>query len=155
MMPSVNPPFFYKLSLLLMAVVKIWMWPSNAATLFDSWIPGLCLGMPLFLIGAHIALDAKQIFRRTDTPMMGKASSAEAPFHTTGYFRYTRNPMYLGISIALLGAALMTNCAYNIVFPFLNALVMNEYYIPLEERQMEEVFGKRYLHYKQSVPRWF
>lgn len=86
--------------------------------------------------------------------MMGKASSASCPLHTSGYFRYTRNPMYLGISVALVGAALTTNCSYNLVFPFLNAFIMNAYYIPVEEEELEEVFGSKYLEYKHSVPRW-
>lgn len=150
---SVKPPFFYKLSLLLMAVGKLLLWPT-AAPLFDSWVLGLCGGIPLFLVGAHVAMDAKKTFKQTGTPMMGKASSSSSPLHTSGYFGMTRNPMYLGISVALVGAALVTNCIYNFIFPIVNVIIMNEYYIPKEEAQLQQVFGKRYLDYKQSVPRW-
>lgn len=114
----------------------------------------MTMGIMFFLGGAYVAIESRKTFQKTGTPMMGKAPSASSPLHTSGYFAYTRNPMYLGISVALAGAALMTNCAYNIIFPIANALIMNEYYIPLEERQMQDVFGIKYLQYKQSVPRW-
>lgn len=152
MYSSLKPPFFYKLSLALMAAGKLWLWPT-AAPLFDSWVLATCLGIPLFLVGVHVALDSKRTFKKTGTPMMGKASTS-SPLHTSGFFAYTRNPMYFGISVALVGAAFVTNSAYNLVFPMANALVMNEHYIPVEERQMEEVFGGKYRRYKQSVPRW-
>lgn len=130
-----------------------WLWPG-AAPLFESWMPGVCLGVPLFLAGAHVAMDSKRTFQKSGTPMMGKASSASSPLHTSGYFRYCRNPMYLAISAALVGAALATNCSYNFIFPIANAFIMNEFYIPVEEQQLEEVFGSNYLEYKKSVPRW-
>jgi protein-S-isoprenylcysteine O-methyltransferase Ste14 len=153
MLSSVKPPFFYKSALLVMAAGKLWLWPT-AAPLFDSWIPGVCLGIPLFLVGAHVAMDSKRTFKRTGTPMMGKPSADSSPLHKSGYFAYTRNPMYLGISVALVGAALVSNCAYSLIFPIANALIMNGYYIPVEEKQLEEVFGEKYLEYKRATPRW-
>ena len=148
---SIKPPFFYKLSLILMVTGKLWLWPTQ--TLFESWVPGVCLGVPIFVAGVYVAIDSKKAFKKTGTPMMGRASST-SPLHTSGYFSYTRNPMYLGISVALLGAALISNCSYNLLFPLVNAAIMNEYYIPEEEQQLDEAFGSKYLTYKESVPRW-
>ena len=148
---SVKPPFFYKASLVTMVVGKR-LWPT-ALPIFDSWIPGTCLGIPLFLVGARIAIDSKKKFKKTNTPMMGKATSS-SPLHTSGYFSYTRNPMYLGISLALVGASLVSNCAYNLVLPVTSALIMNQYYIPVEEQQLEQAFGEKYRTYMQTVPRW-
>jgi protein-S-isoprenylcysteine O-methyltransferase Ste14 len=151
MISSVKPPAVYKLSLILIVAGKKWLWPTH--TLFDSWVPGVCLGVPIFVAGVYVAIDSKKTFKKTGTPMMGRATST-SPLHTSGYFSYTRNPMYLGISVALLGAALVSNCSYNLAFPIVNAVIMNECYIPVEERQLEEAFGSKYLMYKKSVPRW-
>jgi protein-S-isoprenylcysteine O-methyltransferase Ste14 len=151
MISSVKPPAVYKLSLILIVAGKKWLWPTQ--TLFDSWVPGVCLGVPIFVAGVYVAIDSKKTFKKTGTPMMGRATST-SPLHTSGYFSYTRNPMYLGISVALLGAALVSNCSYNLAFPIVNAVIMNECYIPVEERQLEEAFGSKYLMYKKSVPRW-
>lgn len=49
--------------------------------------------------------------------------------------------MYVGISVALGGAAIASNCAYYLVLPLVNAAIMDGLYIPLEEKQLNRKFG--------------
>lgn len=152
MFSSVKPPVVYQTALVIMAAGKIFVWPT-AAPIFRSWVPGVCLGVPLFLAGCRIAVQSKREFKRTGTPMMGPPRD-KSPLHTEGAFAWTRNPMYLGISVALAGVALATNCAWHLLFPFANALIMDRYYIPLEESILEKSFGEEYRRYRKAVPRW-
>lgn len=74
---------------------------------------------------------------------------------TTGLFRYTRNLIYLGFSMALFGVALVLEnfIAFDDFLAFI--LTVNLWYIPFEETEMEKQFGQVYLAYKNKVGRWF
>ncbi len=73
---------------------------------------------------------------------------------TTGLFRYSRNPIYLGFSIALFGVAIVLGnfIAFDGFFAFI--IAANLWYIPFEENEMEKQFGQDYLAYKKKVGRW-
>ena len=73
---------------------------------------------------------------------------------TSGPFRYTRNPMYLGILVAITGIAFIVGtlasfCAVVVFFLFVNFVS-----IPYEEEKMERQFGDDYRAYKAKVRRW-
>jgi len=176
--PAIKPPVVYKTALAVMAVGKLWLWPRAAPIFKDessSSLKASCcalvVGIPIFVAGALFAIQSKRLFKKTGTPMMGGPSRSVAAkevvqneqqqqrrqiLHTTGAgFSVTRNPMYLGITVALLGAGVVTNCWYHAFVPALiNWIVMDLYYVPLEERQLERYFGNEYLEYKRRVPRW-
>jgi len=71
-----------------------------------------------------------------------------------GTYKFTRNPMYLGVTIALLGAAIFFGNALSFLSPLIFFLIMNYYFVPREEKLMENIFGKKYLEYKKQVRRW-
>jgi len=73
---------------------------------------------------------------------------------TSGIYAVSRNPMYLGFLLILLGVALCTNEVLNIVFAALFFLVAQFWYIPLEERNAEAIFGASYVRYRKAVRRW-
>ena len=73
---------------------------------------------------------------------------------TDGPFRISRNPIYLGGVIVLLGIAIFLGSLITFIFPVILFLALDRIYIPLEESQMEEIFGADYIEYKQSVRRW-
>ena len=73
---------------------------------------------------------------------------------TKGVYNITRNPMYVGLLIAYLGAGCLTGNGWAfILFPLL-FLIVQEYVIKSEEKYLERRFGQEYLHYKAKVRRW-
>jgi protein-S-isoprenylcysteine O-methyltransferase Ste14 len=110
-------------------------------------------GAVLFMIGAIVAGWGLLLFYKactTTTP--GKASNALV---THGPYRITRNPMYVGLTIAYLGEmGLLVEIAPIIplllVIAYLNWIV-----IPVEEGQLREIFGEDYVHYSERVGRWW
>jgi protein-S-isoprenylcysteine O-methyltransferase Ste14 len=73
---------------------------------------------------------------------------------TTGPFRRTRNPMYLGLATAYLGLAVMTNLAWPIVMlPFV-LMALSSVVIEREERYLARAFGAEYERYRTDVRRW-
>lgn len=73
---------------------------------------------------------------------------------TTGVFAISRNPMYLGFVLTLLGAALLLNTVSAFLGPLAFFIVASLWYIPREERIAEEMFGDPYRAYRARVRRW-
>ncbi|HUO05485.1 MAG TPA: isoprenylcysteine carboxylmethyltransferase family protein [Candidatus Binataceae bacterium] len=69
-------------------------------------------------------------------------------------FSFTRNPMYLGFTTALLGFALFFESFVMLLAPAIFFAVIDKTVIPREEAAMERIFGQQYLDYKAKVPRW-
>ena len=138
-----------------MAAGKLFLWPNAAPIFTSSPLMPFTLGIALFMASAIFAIKPKHLFKKIGTPMMGgPLGGGKSPLHVSGEFSITRNPMYLGISVALVGAAIASNCWWHLLMPVVNALIMNWYYIPIEERELEEEFGEKYIDYKRQVPRW-
>ena len=72
-----------------------------------------------------------------------------------GPFRFSRNPMYLGMAILLAGEALLFGNPAALAVPILFCLVMQAIFIPYEENKMEAELGEAYIAYKDRVRRWF
>jgi protein-S-isoprenylcysteine O-methyltransferase Ste14 len=71
-----------------------------------------------------------------------------------GPFRFSRNPMYLGMATWLLGLAILLGSLGAFLFPVFFFLLTHCYSIPIEEKQMEAIFGEEYRRYKRRVRRW-
>ena len=110
-------------------------------------------GAVLFTIGAIIAGWGLLLFHKASTTTTpGKASKALV---TQGPYRITRNPMYFGLTIAYLGEmGLLVEIAPIIPLLFVIAYV-NWIVIPVEERQLREIFGEDYAYYSERVGRWW
>lgn len=74
---------------------------------------------------------------------------------TSGIFRYTRNPMYLGMSLLYLGLCLFFRSSWALILLPVTILVIQTQVIAREERYLAGKFGDEYLDYKRRVRRWF
>ncbi len=110
------------------------------------------IGIFIFLIGLSITFYSFHLFRKNKTPIIpGKKPTFIV---MEGPYKFTRNPMYLGVSIALLGAAMYFGNLLSFLSPIIFFLIMNYYFVPFEERLLENIFGKKYLNYKKKARRW-
>lgn len=69
-------------------------------------------------------------------------------------YAYTRNPMYIGALLVLVGEVLLVGNITSLIAPFLFFFVCNFIFIPYEENLMQKQFGKEFLAYKTNVRRW-
>ncbi|MFN2432126.1 MAG: isoprenylcysteine carboxylmethyltransferase family protein [Gemmatimonadota bacterium] len=72
-----------------------------------------------------------------------------------GPFRRTRNPMYLGLTSALLGVGLLAGTPAFLLVPVVFAVTIQLLFVPLEERKLARLFGEEYGGYRRRVRRWF
>jgi protein-S-isoprenylcysteine O-methyltransferase Ste14 len=110
------------------------------------------LGAVLMLLGLALMTWAAMLFRKVGTSFQLQGESSVLV--TSGPFRFSRNPMYLGMLIWLMGLAILLGSLVVFVFPFLFFLLANLLMIPLEEKSMEQMLGQQFIEYRQRVRRW-
>ncbi len=119
--------------------------------------PGLSIvrrvaGWALVALCVVLIASARLLFVRANTTVLPFRPSTALV--AGGPFRFTRNPMYLGMSCLVSGIALLANNFWMIVGLAIAVGVVNGYVIPLEERYLESLFGDEYRGYKSRVRRW-
>ena len=109
-------------------------------------------GIIVLVLGLSITFSSFYFFKKNKTPIIPGQKPTFVVIE--GPYKFTRNPMYLGVTIALLGAAIFFGNALSFLSPLIFFLIMNYYFVPFEEKLMENLFGKKYLGYKKRVRRW-
>jgi protein-S-isoprenylcysteine O-methyltransferase Ste14 len=112
----------------------------------------LTAGVVLFAAGAMIAGWGLTIFHRVGTTTVPGQSSDRLV--TWGPYRFTRNPMYVGLTLAYLGEAALLRQLWPVPLLVLVLVYLQQMVIPLEESRLREVFGKDYTDYCGRVRRW-
>ena len=107
-----------------------------------------------YFAGVAILVSAVRLFQKQNTTVNPIKIENASSLVTSGIFKYSRNPMYLGMVIILFGLALMFNLIGGILFTFLFAAYITKYQIRPEEEVMERLFGEDFLKYKNSVRVW-
>ena len=109
-------------------------------------------GAAVFALGAAIAGWGWLTFRKARTTTVpGDISSR---FVTWGPYRFSRNPMYVGLVVAYVGEALILRQIYPVLLLPLVVAYVNWVVIPVEEGKLKEVFGEEYLGYQAKTRRW-
>ena len=116
----------------------------------------LRVGVAVILAITGISLDLTGLiaFIRAKTTINPLRPASSAALVTNGLYRLTRNPMYLGMLLVLLGwAVFLSSLAALLVAP-LFVLYINRFQIAPEERVLEEKFGAAFTDYTRRVRRW-
>ena len=120
---------------------------SNGSTVFVTragWI--------VFTIGMIVAHTGLLTFILAGTPWLPFSPATKLVTH--GFYRVTRNPMYLGLTIGYIGLAAVLDTAWPLVLLPLVLWGLISTVIAKEERYLEERFGDEYREYKKRVRRW-
>jgi protein-S-isoprenylcysteine O-methyltransferase Ste14 len=141
------PPTYFFTSIVVMVLLHF-VFPLSNVIVY----PWNLLGCALLGIGIGLNLVADRAFKEHQTTV--KPFQESTVLVTTGVFQFTRNPMYFGIVLMLLGIAfLMGTLTPFIVIPVF-AVLIQSVFIKVEEQMLEEKFGRTWAEYKQKVRRW-
>jgi protein-S-isoprenylcysteine O-methyltransferase Ste14 len=110
------------------------------------------VGLLLVAAGVGLASYAAAIFAARDTTR--DPYGQPAALVTAAPFTFTRNPMYLGLTIILFGFAIFFFSPAMLLAPLVFFVVIDRLIIPREERALEQSFGTTYLDYQTRVRRW-
>jgi len=109
-------------------------------------------GFVFIAIGLVFAFSALGIFRKTKTTTVPHETPSSLV--TTGPYRFTRNPMYVGLTLEYLGVAGARLDVWPVILLPLLLAYVNFVVIPVEEQNLRGVFGDAYQEYGARVGRW-
>ena len=107
--------------------------------------------MAIALLAPIVALSQFRLVHTTVNPHKPETTTSLV---TSGVYAWTRNPMYLGLSVLLLGWAIKLGALSPLVGPLLFISLMQYVQIPSEEDALRIRFGKDYQQYCHRVNRW-
>lgn len=146
-MPRLLPPVLLLVVIALMAVTHraldlAVVVPEGARRSALAWIA----------LGLTVALVARVQFARAHTSI----NTFDRPRRlvTSGIFRWSRNPMYLGLSLIVAGSALACGAVSSVLLFALFVVVTDRVYIRFEERMMRDTFGDAFEQYARTTRRW-
>jgi protein-S-isoprenylcysteine O-methyltransferase Ste14 len=130
--------------------VAAWALPSMRLT-----IPAhVVLAIALALVGVLVILTGIFEFRRARTTVNPMNPSAASSLVVKRVYTLTRNPMYLGFAIILLGWAVFLSHPLSLLVVPGFISYMNRFQIIPEERALEALFGSEFKLYSARVRRW-
>jgi protein-S-isoprenylcysteine O-methyltransferase Ste14 len=137
------------------AAALMWIASSVSPAFAINFPANFVSSASLALAGALTCLAGVISFRRAKTTVNPTNPDAASSLVVSGIYRYTRNPMYAGFLLILLGwAAILSNILALIVLPAF-VLYMNRFQIFPEERVLTALFADEYAEYLARVRRWF
>ena len=143
------PPVIALIAVITLFIVH-WMLPFLSIR-----IPGQSiLGGLLILAGIAVAVVAVRGFFQAETTIRPDEVDKASTLVTSGLYRFTRNPMYLGLALLIAGIGLALGTMFvPIVLAVFVWVITTKQIIP-EERALENIFGQDYVSYKNDVRRW-
>ena len=147
-MPSrLYPPHYVLLSIL--SIVGI-----------DSLLPVPFVSSAIALVGGLLFLFSGIVLAASAARLFSKAKTGIVPFSestklvVSGAYRFTRNPMYLGMFFCLIGVTLLVNNVVGLLVLLMFFLIIRQLFVLKEEVQMQETFGDDYAQFKARIRRW-
>jgi len=145
---KIIPPVYLLISLLVMWLVRRFF-PVYQFIEEPLAYAGI---VPIFF-GIAMAAISAGMFRNVGTGI--EPFDEATVLVTAGFYRFTRNPMYMGMFLMLVGFAfIMGSLGALLPIPVFFLIIRNNFVLG-EERFLEATFGQHYLDYKSRVRRWF
>lgn len=114
------------------------------------------LSLLFLIIGFVIIFLATKEFKKSETTVNPMKPETSTKLVTSGIFRYTRNPMYLGLASILLASCFYFSSLLGIIiYVPLFIFYITVFQIIPEEESMKSLFNDEYLDYCSKVRRWF
>src|SRR5581483_7102747 len=148
---DVPPPLYY-LAGLAVGFAFEWgiggpLFPRHKSPLF--W---LVPGVGLVVLGLALGLAAVITIRRAGSTV--RIDRPVTALVESGPFRWTRNPIYLGLTLVSAGIAIAANAIWPLLALPIVVTFVRRRHVDREERYLERMFGREYRRYCDRVPRW-
>ena len=144
---KIRPPFI-AIYYLLIAIGLNYLIPTKKLI----FVPYNLFGILIIIGGISLIVFCTLLFKKKGTP--------KSPFKkptlmiTSGPYKFTRNPMYVGVTSVSLGIAILFGTLIMFLAPLAFFLTINFTFISKEEKLLENLFGQNYIDYKKKVRRW-
>jgi protein-S-isoprenylcysteine O-methyltransferase Ste14 len=132
------------------------MWGLSVLTPAFAWHPPYQRKIALLLVlaGSVSTVLGAVTFRRAGTTVSPIRPQATSVLVSTGIYRFSRNPMYLGLSLVLIGWSLVLGNSLSLGGVAVFVMYLNRFQITPEERALTAKFGNEFTAYQRRVRRW-
>jgi protein-S-isoprenylcysteine O-methyltransferase Ste14 len=144
---QVLPPTYLLVSIVAMVVLHFLLPVTTIIPL-----PWNVIGIIPLALGIAINIVADSALHKADTTV--KPFEESAALVTSGVYRISRHPMYLGFVLILIGVAILVGSLMPYIVIPIFAVLMDRVFIQVEERMLEARFGEAWLGYKRQTRRW-
>ena len=138
------------------AVIALLMWlvARSLPAFTFAFEPMRVAAVGVGLAGIAITGLAVLSFRKAHTTVNPMKPTSTSALVTSGLYRYTRNPMYVGFFFVLVAWGLYLSNAIGLLLLPAFILYMNRFQIEPEERALTALFGQEFAEYTSRVRRW-
>ena len=112
------------------------------------------ISISFFLIGVAILFTAVISFKKQKTTISPLNPEKTSSLVVSNIFKYSRNPMYLGMLFMLISLAIRYNIIGGIISISIFIFFITKFQIKPEEVQMKKIFGEKYIQYKKKTGMW-
>ena len=130
-----------------------WLSPASPMLQLPAGVR-VVVALAIASVGGLVALGAGIRFRRANTTVNPLKPQAASSLVTAGIYRYTRNPMYLGLLFLLVAWAVVLSSPFALLGPVAFVSYISRFQIGPEERVLAALFGAEYAAYQSGVRRW-
>jgi len=149
-----RPPRVPPLAVAAIVFVAMWAITRVAPSLSFDFGGRRLASLQLLLLAAAIGLAGTRSFSRARTTVNPLQPERTSALVTTGIYRYTRNPMYVAVALALLGWSLFLGHLLALLGAVVFVAWMDRRQIPAEEHALRGLFGADFDRYCGEVRRW-
>ncbi len=142
------PPLIF-LGAIVAGLLLGYLWPAP----IGGGTERLVAGATIVLIGLALGAAAVRQFRRAGTNL--EVTKPSTVVVRTGPFRFSRNPIYLSLTLLVGGVGVLLNNIWILLSLIPTLAIIRVGVIAREEQYLEAKFGTEYLQYKSTVRRWF
>lgn len=142
---------FYIFNVSTQVIVEVFTWPQYLIP-----EPYNFIGLVLVTIGFILIVWANYALLVTGKLSLRNREPMQKPERLviSGPFRFSRNPLYLGALLAMIGLSIMWSSIVTAFFTILVYIIFRNFFIKKEEIILEEEFGDEYRNFKKRVRRW-
>ena len=140
---------------LLIFAIAMWFAAPLTQSLPIALNVRIAMAVLLVVVGESISIAGIIRFRRAKTTINPMKAGNASSLVTGGVYQFTRNPMYVGMVLSLVGWAVYLTSPITLLFVPLFVLYINRFQIAPEERVLTSIFGGDYVDYINRVRRWF
>src|SRR3977135_2167249 len=140
----IPPPLLFVLPILASLALE-WFVPTSFVHGAFRWL----LGALIFISGLALTYSGFITQKRAGTDPIPFNPSTRIVAH--GPYRFSRNPMYIGLALSTLGIAVLVDSAWMLLAVPIGLVLIDRVVIKREERYLERKFGEEYLSYKRRV----
>lgn len=138
----------------LICSLSMWLISLISPLIETDFFVRVILSLAIFTVGSFFCIAGVVSFRKAKTTVNPLKPETASSLVSSGVYRISRNPMYVGLSLFLVSLSTYLSSPLSIIGVVAFIFYMNRFQIEPEERALKEIFGTDFLNYMSQVRRW-